>query len=99
MGPAEGRGHGVGPDVAGSEVGSGVTALLSVPTCPCSWGRGALCLHLLQSTLLATPHPQAWLLPALPSFPVRIIFAVVLGALARRVWCPQHTTLTLGTPC
>ena len=29
----------MGPDVAGSEVGSGVTALLSVPTCPCSSGQ------------------------------------------------------------
>ena len=89
LGPAEGRGRGLSPDAAGSEVGSGMTGLLSVPTRPAPQGRGVLCLRLLQSTCLGPPRPcpRAWLLPALPSFPVRTIFAMVL------CWCHQHATL------
>lgn len=52
VGPAEGRARGVSPDAAGSEVGSGVTA---VPTRPAPQGRGVLCLRLLQSACLGPP--------------------------------------------
>lgn len=93
MGAAEGRGHGVSPDAAENELGSGVTALLSVPRRPSSSGQRS---PLPSPPAEHTPRgaPRAWLLPALPSFCVRMIFAVVLGAPARRVWCPRHATRT-----
>ena len=96
-GPAEGRGRGVSPDAAGSEVGSGMTGLLSVPTRPLLRAEGSCAFASCRAHALGppapAPTPQAWFLPALPSFPVRTIFAMLLGAMARCSWCHQHATL------
>ena len=96
-GPAAGRGRGVSPDAAGSEVGSGMTGLLSVPTRPLLRAEGSCAFASCRAHALGppayAPTPQAWFLPALPSFPVRTIFAMLLGAMARCSWCHQHATL------